>query len=279
MRKASAENFWLDSIRGEALDIDGVLPASGSGRVGMPFDASRRRSPRQRGLHCRAFRPKCSDVTHRSVRAFAAVITGLVLTASCATAAEEKWENLFDGKSLSGWAESGFEGVSSIKVVNPFKDGRGAIIVEKGTTLSGFTWTRGGVLPRMNYEISLEAMKLDGIDFFCGLTFPVGKSACSFIVGGWGGSLVGLSNVDHSDASDNETSQTMEFVPNRWYRIRVRVTDEKIQTWIDDDLKVDLETKGRTISLRPGDIQKSLPLGFATYMTRAAVRDIRLRRL
>ena len=36
---------------------------------------------------------------------------------------------------------------------------------------------------------------------------------------------------------------------------------------------------GRLIGLRPGDIQKSLPLGIASYMTRAALRDIRLRRL
>lgn len=215
----------------------------------------------------------------RFLRALPVGLALFSFTARFAPAAEGEWENLFDGKTLNGWADSGFEGVASVRVMNPFKDGRGAIIVEKGTTLSGFTWTRGGMLPRLNYEISLEAMKLDGFDFFCGLTFPVGKSACSFIVGGWGGSIVGLSSVDNSDASDNDTSQTMEFVPNRWYRIRVRVTDEKIQTWIDDDLKVDLETKGRVISLRPGDIQKSLPLGFATYMTRAAVRDIRLRRL
>jgi hypothetical protein len=57
------------------------------------------------------------------------------------------------------------------------------------------------------------------------------------------------------------------------------VTDEKIEAWIDDDQKVEVETKGKNIALRPGDIQKSLPLGIATYMTKAAVRDIRLRRL
>jgi hypothetical protein len=70
----------------------------------------------------------------------------------------------------------------------------------------------------------------------------------------------------------------MEFEPNRWYRVRVRVTDEKIEAWIDAEKVVDLPTKGRTIGLRPGEIQKSLPLGIASYQTRAAVRDIRLRR-
>jgi hypothetical protein len=212
-------------------------------------------------------------------RAFITLVTLSSVAPVLAGDAPARWENLFDGKTLNGWAESGFEGESSVKVVNPFKDGRGAIIVEKGTTLSGFTWTRGGLLPRSNYEISLEAMKLDGSDFFCALTFPVAKSACTLVLGGWGGSVVGLSSVDHSDASDNDTSQNMEFEMNRWYRIRVRVTDEKIEAGIDDDLKIELETMGRVISLRPGDIQKSLPLGIATYMTRSAVRDIRLRRL
>ena len=208
------------------------------------------------------------------VRAF---IVGLLL-AGHAVAADDIPRPLFDGQTLAGWAQSGFEGEGGVKVVAPFRDGRGAIVIEKGVTLSGFTWTRGGELPRVNYELTLEAMKLDGIDFFCGLTFPVGKSACTLVVGGWGGNVVGISSVDHSDASVNDTTSEREFAENRWYRIRVRVTEPRIEAWIDDEPVVDLETKGRLIGLRPGDIQKSLPLGVATYMTRAAIRDIRLRR-
>jgi hypothetical protein len=216
----------------------------------------------------------------KSFRPFVALV-GVFLVAAAVSAGEAlpAWEKLFDGKTLGGWAQSDFEGEAEVKVVNPFKDGRGAIVIEQGVTLSGITSTRGSKLPRVNYELTLEAMKLAGSDFFCGLTFPVGKSACSFIVGGWGGMVVGISSIDHADASENDTTQGMEFELNRWYRIRVRVTDEKIEAWIDDDQKVDVDTKGRVIGIRPGDIQKSLPLGIATYMTRAAVRDIRLRRL
>jgi hypothetical protein len=199
--------------------------------------------------------------------------------AALKSAPRGEWQSLFDGKTLTGWAQSGFEGEGDVKVVNPFRDRRGAIIIEQGTTLSGFTWTRGGDLPRSNYEISLEAMKLEGVDFFCGLTFPVGKAACTFVVGGWGGNVVGISSLDHADASENETTRNRDFVENRWYRIRIRVTDEKIEAWIDDEPMVNLATKGRMLRLRPGDIQKSLPLGIASYMTRTAVRDIRIRRL
>lgn len=208
------------------------------------------------------------------------LITGVARAAEPADATGgEKWRALFDGKTLAGWKTSGFEAEGAVKVENPFRGGPGAIVIEAGTTLSGFTWTKGGELPRENYEITLEAMKLAGDDFFCGLTFPVGKSACSLIVGGWGGMVVGLSSIDHIDASENETTQGREFKTGKWYRIRVLVAGDRIDAWIDDEHLIEVEIKGRTISLRGGDIQKSLPLGVATYMTKAAVRDIRLRRL
>lgn len=211
-------------------------------------------------------------------------IAAVVFWVACGVGAEAPsgargWESLFDGKTLAGWVPTSYEGESGARVQNPFRDGRGAIIIEKGTTLSGITSTRGASLPRANYEIALEAMRLEGADFFCGLTIPVGKAACTFVVGGWGGTVVGISNVDRVDASQNETMREMQFEDGRWYRIRVRVTDEKIEAWIDDEKRVELKTAGRVLSLRPGDIQKSLPLGIATYMTKAAVRDIRLRRL
>ncbi|MDO8538796.1 MAG: DUF1080 domain-containing protein [Opitutaceae bacterium] len=192
---------------------------------------------------------------------------------------EAGWQSLFDGKTLAGWAQSGFEAEGPVKVENPFRGGPGAIVIAEGTMLSGITSTRGSALPRMNYEITLEAMKLEGSDFFCALTFPVGKSECSLVVGGWGGMVVGISSVDYSDASENDTTTGMAFADNRWYRIRVRVTAEKIEAWIDAQQVVDLEHKDRKITMRPGDIEKSVPLGIATYQTRSAVRDIKLRRL
>ena len=38
----------------------------------------------------------------------------------------------------------------------------------------------------MDYELRLEAKRVEGGDFFCGLTFPVGKEYCTLILGGWG---------------------------------------------------------------------------------------------
>ena len=77
-------------------------------------------------------------------------------------------------------------------------------MLDFGSSMTGVTY-QGKDLPRTDYEIRLEAQRIDGTDFFCGLTFPVHDAHLSLIVGGWGGSLVGLSSLDGKDASRNET--------------------------------------------------------------------------
>ncbi len=187
------------------------------------------------------------------------------------TGGTQEWQSLFDGKTLKNWKSANFGGEGEVSVKN------GQIILGMGATLTGITWA-GGEIPRMNYEISLEAMKVSGNDFFCGLTFPVGKSPCSLIVGGWGGGIVGLSSIDGMDASENETTTAMDFAPGHWYRIRLRVTPKKIEAWIDEKQVVDAVTTGHEISIRP-EVELSRPLGIAAWITEAALRNIKLRRL
>ena len=69
------------------------------------------------------------------------------------------------------------------------------------------------------------------------------------------------------------------FEDNVWYKIRVKVTDEKLEAWIDKDQLVDLELKDRKISLLPGDIELSVPIGLASFITRAQYRNIEWRNL
>ncbi len=185
--------------------------------------------------------------------------------------AEEAWQSLFDGKTLGQWKSTEFGGEGKVTVAN------GQISLEAGADLTGITWT-GGPLPKVNYEISLEAIKTSGSDFFCGLTFPVANSFCSLILGGWGGGIVGLSSLDGSDASENETTQVMEFPENRWYKVRVRVTPTKIEAWLDDKSIIDVDTREHSIDIRM-EVELSKPLGIATWKTSAAIRNIRIRRL
>ncbi len=178
---------------------------------------------------------------------------------------------LFNGKDLHGWRETDFGAHGEISVTN------GEVKIKMGGELTGINWTNAAVLPKTNYEIELDAMKLEGNDFFCGLTFPVGKSFCSLIVGGWGGGIVGISSINGADASENDTTRNLFFERNRWYHLRVRVTPQKIMAWIDQDNVVDVEIEGRKVAMRGGDIELSVPLGIATWQTSAAFKNIKLK--
>jgi type 1 glutamine amidotransferase len=179
------------------------------------------------------------------------------------------WRPLFNGRDLSGWKANDFAGAAEVKV----EDGK--IVIGSGVALTGLK--RAEAPMKTNYEISLDAMKIEGGDFFCGLTFPVKDSHATLIVGGWGGSLVGFSSVDGMDASENEFTQFLRFDRNKWYNIRLRVTDSKIQAWIDNERMIDADIKDRKISMRAGEIEDSAPFGLATFQTTAAIKDIKIR--
>jgi 3-keto-disaccharide hydrolase len=185
--------------------------------------------------------------------------------------ASPEWTSLFDGKTIQGWRESKFRDGGRVTVEN------GAIVLGAGSPLTGITYS--GAFPKINYEIRFEAKRIAGGDFFASLTFPVNDSFCTWVLGGWGGDIVGLSNIDGWDASDNETRSYVTFEPNVWYRFRLQVTPERIMAWIDEKPIVNVEIQGRAIDLRFGDIRFSAPLGFASYNTRGAVRGIDYRLL
>jgi hypothetical protein len=160
------------------------------------------------------------------------------------------WKTLFDGKTLSGWKSTQFGGEGKVYV----KDG--AIVIERGNDMTGITYT--GEAPKLNYELALETKRVDGSDFFATTTFPVADSHCSLVVGGWGGSVVGLSSIDGYDASDNQTNKIKDFKSDQWYRIRIRVSRSKIEAWIDQEKMVDV---------------------VCTWNTGGAVRNMRVRSL
>ena len=78
--------------------------------------------------------------------------------------------SLFDGKSMGLWKSAEFISSGKIYVSD------GSIVLEKGNDMTGITWS--GPIAKKNYEISLQGRRLEGYDFFCGLTFPVGNSYC-----------------------------------------------------------------------------------------------------
>ena len=205
----------------------------------------------------------------------------LALTVSCAFAADErkkdakpqeaKWRSLFDGKTLEGWqtTEFGAHGKPSVE------DGK--LIVPAGDPLSGVTREKDD-FPHVNYEIELEAQRVDGNDFFLALTFPVQDSHASLILGGWSGGVCGISSINGFDASENPTTSFRKFDSGKWYKVRLRVTKDRLNAWLDGEEIVDADIVDKKISVRI-EVSPSKPLGLATYMTKAAYRNLRMREL
>ena len=170
----------------------------------------------------------------------------------------EGWTGMFDGETLDGWEVTNFGPQGEVYVSG------GNIILEMGDGCTGINWK--DEFPVMDYEVELDARIVDGNDFFCGMTFPVNASFCSLIVGGWGGPVVGLSSIDGLDASENETYLLKRFERGTWYHIRLKVSSEKIEAWINDEQVVDFKTEGRTLSIRP-EVDLSRPFGICSWKT------------
>ena len=178
--------------------------------------------------------------------------------------------SLFDGHTLDGWKITNFGPQGPVYISG------GEIILGMGDGCTGITYTR--VFPKMNYMVTLEARRVSGNDFFCGLTFPVGLDQCTLIVGGWGGTVVGLSSIDRRDASENETTRLMEFEKNHWYRICLIVKNDSIKAMIDNEIVVDFARENKKLSTRP-EVELSKPFGIASWNTTAALKNIRVDKL
>jgi len=180
---------------------------------------------------------------------------------------------LFNGLDLTNWEKTDYAGKGEVRV-----DDNGSLILEMGAELSGVHW-KGAPLPVQNYEIHLQAKRTMGSDFFCGLTFPYQESHATLILGGWGGSLIGISSIDDFDASENETGDAYIFEDNQWYDIRLRATDSEISVWINDEQVIDCEVEGRKVAMRYGEIEMSVPLGICTYATTGVIREVFLKKI
>jgi hypothetical protein len=174
---------------------------------------------------------------------------------------------LFDGVSLDNWQVIDFDGHGDISIDDS------CIIINKGELISGIRWTND--FPKTNYEVNLYAKRIEGSDFFCGLTFPVKESFLTLVLGGWGGSVVGLSCIDGYDAANNMTGNIIRFASGWWYAVRLRVTDKKIEAWVEDEKIVDFTIENSKLSLR-WEVESSAPFGITTYKTTGAIRNIRL---
>lgn len=196
------------------------------------------------------------------------------LLTQCGPPPRLEWKLLSD-ELAPGWKTSGIPEEGQVTV----RDGE--ITLHPGQPMTGvrFDAWQSAALPRMRYAIEFEAMRVEGNDFFGTVTFPVNDSQVSLVVGGWGGTLVGISSIDDMDASENNTRGNAYFENNRWHKVRIEVREDELRAWINDKLFVNTSTKGHLLGLRSGDIEKCTPFGFASYATQSRIRSVLISRL
>ena len=132
-----------------------------------------------------------------------------------------------------------------------------------------------------NYEIEVSEIRVSGIGFanFC---FPLGDAYCRLIIGGSeSGDIVGLHVLDGKDFKSNETTHHMSFQSDRWYAVRLRVTDDRIQVWIDRNQVIDLPRRGHEFAIGNNRVEMTGAgsLGLYTNGGAAAIHSIRIRQL
>ncbi len=179
--------------------------------------------------------------------------------------AAKKWTDL-KGK----WSECQFGGDGPIEVTDKM------ITLGFGDPITGVKWD--GEVPRDNYEIEVEARRVEGFDFFCAITFPIAKAHASLVLGGWGGGVVGISSIDDRDASDNDTTMFKNFDNQKWYRARIRVEKTRLAVWLDDKLQFEHPRKGHTFDIRY-EMDPCVPFGLANNQCKSEIRLVLVRTL
>lgn len=184
------------------------------------------------------------------------------------------WINLFDGKSLQNWIDVQDGGEEAVEVRD------GILVLGMGPTTTSIRFDEKSEikLPRENYEVEYVAKRDQGMDFFAALTFPIGDDYVTFVNGGWGGCVAGISSIDEMDASENSTSSFFNFRTGVWYRFRVQVTLRTVRVWINDELTIDYVVEGHSLRTR-FEVEKCKPLGFASWVSSGWIKTVRIRTL
>ncbi len=217
--------------------------------------------------------------THR-LQACATLLLALLLC-SCSKRNKDslkinRWD-LFSSALIGKWQEAQLEKSGGI-----VREANG-ITLNEGSPMTGIvfpSWLKDS-LPVVDYAINYEAMRVSGSDFFGSVTFPVRdeKTFATFVLGGWGGSQVGISCIDGYDASENTTGSSQRFENEKWYRVRIEIREKELRVLLNGRPIIQTNIAGRTLNLRGGEIAKCAPFGFATYGTTGRVRGCVIERM
>ena len=183
----------------------------------------------------------------------------------------DDWVSLFDGKALGAWQPvERFESTASVE------DGK--LVLAARPEWNAIHWRVD--VPREDYELTYETMRVLGSRDFGTLAFAIGGAThCMLHIGTGEGNLAGLSNVDNKDYRSNGTAVPFAFENGRWYAVTLRVTAEQVEAWVEGRKLVDIPRAGHTFAPASHRLRDIKAFGLCSYNTTAAVRNIRLRRL
>jgi len=193
------------------------------------------------------------------------------------------WDDLFDGKTLSGWkvVESfGTPGKAGTVAVQD-----GSIVLSGGphAAAAGFFSTLSW--PTVGYEVVFDIMRIKrSRDPNCAcaadVVFPVESDWSDLVIGGGlDENAVALYGIESRHFGGPRWTKFMTFNDGQWYQVRLCVTESAIRAWIDTEKVVDERRGGLGIQpllYRPRQLK---PFGLLTHSDRVALRNICLRRL
>lgn len=184
-------------------------------------------------------------------------------------------------KFLTGNELNDWKVIEEMKQHGPAALKDGVLVLGIGQPMTGVVYTGKAELPVKDYEASFDARRIEGDDFFAALTLPVrnADSFVTFVIGGWGGTCVGVSCIQFQSADENATTNWIEFEMKKWYRFRVEVRDNRLKGFVDDKQIFDADTTDKKLNLRFGEIEYCKPLGLATYRTQGEVKNLTIKPL
>lgn len=197
-----------------------------------------------------------------------------VVLAACASQPQAAdWHVLIGsaaGQLAPAWQSTGFGGDGEITTQGSH------LRLGIGNPLTGVTWPQGA--PHGEYELEVIAARELGDDFFCALTFPVGNSFLTLVLGGWGGTVCGFSNLDGLDANRNPTRTLRSFALGQDYCVRVSVTDAAVTASVDGVELARTSRSGVHLDLR-NEMLPCTPLGISSFATAARIARVAWRPL
>lgn len=206
------------------------------------------------------------------------IVTVLVLSGCCGTQeVKAPPVELLPGN-MDQWQTINFGGEGDVY----FKES--ALNLDYGNPLTGVTY-KGDLAALLgeemdNYAITLQTQRVEGVDMFLGVTFPVGKEGhVSLVLGGWAGAITGISNLDGLNASENDTTQYHNMPEGQWFKVKIMVTPEKIQCWLDDKQLVDVKRADYEKYDTHGAVVDTKPFGMFSYSTWGRVKEMKVWKL